>query len=157
MEQNKITTQQIWFGVFLVILLTLGYFIADKWTSKTETGIRQEIVKEVVKEVILKRPTCPDTSEAFEKLPKVVLIENLNSYGDSGQFINKKIVVIKSSGSGSKIACGYLYIIAHAGNRPLKPEWGEHPYIKPSQFGGHIILGDAILNREINNKTELLF
>ena len=156
MEQNKITTKQIWFGIFLVILLTAGYLIVDWRTSSSETETRQEIIKEVVREVILKRPTCPDTSESFAGLPKVILASNLNSYGDKGLFVNKKVLVVKSIGSGSQVACGYLYVKAHAGNRPLQLKW-EHPYIKSSQFGGHIITDNAILNREVEKKTEFLF
>ena len=110
----------------------------------------------VVKMAILNRPIYPDTSDAFANFPKVVLANNLNSYGSGGQFVNKKIVVVKSSGSGSQVACGYLYVVAHTNNRPLQLEW-EHPYIKPSQFGGHIVTNDAILKRETNGKTELLF
>ena len=156
MEQNKITTKQVWFGILLVLLLTAGYFIAGLFTSRSDKEAKEDIAKEVAKEVILKKPDCPNASDFFASLPKVTLVKNLNSYGDKGLFVNKKIIIIKSLGSGSKVACGYLYIKAHAGNRPFQLK-GEHPYVKPSQFGGHIFTDNAITNKEIENKTELLF
>jgi len=41
----------------------------------------------------------------------------------------------------------------------LPGQWNGsgQPYIKSSQFGGHIITDNAILNREVEKKTEFLF
>ena len=55
MEQNNISSKQIWFGILLVVLLTAGYFIADQFTFNKESDVRQEIVKEIVKEELVKR------------------------------------------------------------------------------------------------------
>jgi hypothetical protein len=160
LEQNKITTGQIWFGILLVLLLIGGYYFADQITSEKETETTKEIVKEVINEVVLKKPSCPDTSEGFAELKAdgqiVPLAEKLNSYGAKGDFINKKFTVVKVSGAGSQIACGYLYVKAHVGDsKALQLEW-EHPYIKPGQYGGHIITSGSIIPAS-ENETELLF
>lgn len=53
MEQNKITTKQIWVGILFVILLIGGYWLADQLTSSKEDKAKQEVIKEVVKEIIV--------------------------------------------------------------------------------------------------------
>ena len=142
--------------VQLIFILGLGLLAIWVTSLFNRTNSKEEIVKEVTKQIILRRPTCADTSDSFATLPNVILASNLNSYGENGLFVNQKISVVKSVGSGSQVACGYLYVKAHAGSRPLQLKW-EHPYVKPSQFGGHIVTDNAILNREIDGKTELLF
>jgi len=160
MEQNNITSKQVWVGILLVSILIAGYWLADRLTSDKENKDKQDVIKEVIKEIIVKRPTCPDASTSFDELKNasqiVTLAKDLNSYGQNNQLINTKYTLVKSVGSGSQIACGYLYVKAHVGNRPLQLEW-EHPYVKPGQFGGHIITENAIVNREVASTTELLF
>lgn len=161
MEQNNISSKQIWFGILLVVLLTAGYFIADQFTFNKESDVRQEIVKEIVKEVILKKPSCPDTTDSFNTLKDsgqvVVLAKNLNTYGENGAFVNPKVTVVKSTGSGSQIACGYLLVKAHGSNgRPLQVQW-EHPYVKPGQFGGHLETENSIIPKKDGKANEFLF
>jgi hypothetical protein len=116
----------------------------------------------VAKEIIIKKPSCPNTTGAFEDLKNskqiVILASNLNTYGNENKdFVNPKITIVKSTGSGSQIACGYLYIKAHGEDgRPLQTQW-EHPYIKPGQFGGHIETKDSIIPIVNGNTRELLF
>jgi len=160
MEQNNITSKQIWVGILLVLILIGGYLLADQFNSNRQNKDKQDAIKEVVKEVIIKRPTCPDTFASFEELRNtgqiVTLAKNLNSYGQNNQFVNAKYTLVKSVGTGSQIACGYLYVKAHVDGRPLQLQW-EHPYVKPGQFGGHIITDNAISNKEVSSTTELLF
>src|SRR3989344_3736586 len=111
MEQNNISSKQIWFGILLVVLLTAGYFVADQFAFNKESAVREQIVKEVV----------------------------------------------KSTGSGSQIACGYLYVKGHGENsRPLQVQW-EHHYVKPGQFGGHIETKNSIIPQTDGKTNEFLF
>lgn len=147
--------------IMVSLVLIVTSFIQESSSEKDKEDFKEEIVKEIVKEVILKKPSCPDTTDAFYKLKNsgqiVTLAENLNSYGENGYFVNKKFTVVKSTGSGSQIACGYLYVKAHTReNKPLQFKW-EHPYIKPGQFGGHIETGNSIIPSTNNEGTELLF
>ena len=99
MEQNKITTNQIWFGIFLVCLLIAGYIFAGKFIFRNEEKNQQDVIKEVIKEIIIRRPVCPDTSTSFEELKNsgqiVMLAKGLNSYGQAGELINNKYNIIK--------------------------------------------------------------
>ena len=161
MEQNNISSKQIWFGILLVVLLTAGYFVADQFAFNKESAVREQIVKEVVKEVILKKPSCTDTTESFSALKNsgqiVTLVKNLNTYGENGAFVNSKFTIVKSTGSGSQIACGYLYVKGHGENgRPLQVQW-EHPYVKPGQFGGHIETKNSVIPQTDGKTNEFLF
>ena len=150
-------------GLIIALLVTaygavalLGFVSRPKQTIE----VSPDTVTEVIKEVILKKPTCLNTWDYFIGLKDskqiVVLAKNLNSYGVDGKLINIKRTVVKSVGSGSQIACGYLYIKAHVAGRALQQEW-EHPYVKPDEFGGHLIMDNAVVNRGENGATELLF
>jgi len=161
MSQNNISSKQIWFGILLVLLLTAGYFIADQITISKEGGVRQELIKDVVKEVILKKPSCPNTTEAFYSLRDsgqlVTLMRDLNTYGENGAFVNPKITIVKSTGVGSQIACGYLYIKAYGANeRPIQVQW-EHPFVKPGQFGGHLETKNSIVPVVNGESSEFLY
>jgi hypothetical protein len=152
------------------ILIILAIGLAAMWfsslfTKETPTDsaeIAKEVVKEVVKEIVLKKPSCPNTTEAFETLKNngqtVTLAKDRNTYGDgNGAFVNPKITVVKSTGSGSQIACGYLYVQAQGSNgRLLQVEW-EHPYVKPGQFGGHIQTSNSIIPMIDGETNKFLF
>lgn len=144
--------------VFIILAIGIGFVWLSSSFSKQKP--QEEIVKEVIKEVILKRPSCPNTSEYFTELKNagqiVVLAKNLNSYGIDGNFVKVKRTIVKSVGSGSQIACGYLYVKAHVAGRALQEKW-EHPYVKPDEFGGHLIIDSAIVNKGEAGATELIF
>ncbi len=156
MKNKKILWTIVLFVAAYGAVALLGFITRPKQT----VDIAPDTIKEVIKEVVLKKPACPNTSGYFTELKNagqiVVLAKNLNSYGVDGQLINIKRAVVKSVGSGSQIACGYLYIKAHVAGRALQQEW-EHPYIKPDEFGGHLIMDNAVINRGENGVTELLF
>lgn len=157
MSQNNISSKQIWFGILLVVLLTSGYFLADQVTVNKE----QKIIENVINEVILKKPICPNTSEAFYALRDsgqiVSLARNLNTYGENGSFVNLKKTIVKSTGEGSQIACGYLYVKAYRANeKPLQVEW-EHPFVMPGQFGGHLETRNSILPINEGEASEFLY
>lgn len=150
-------------GLQLFAILAIGIaavWVSSFFTNEKSQEVKEEIVKEVVKEVILKRPSCPDTTDSFGTLRDsgqvVSLVKGLNSYGENGDFVNKKFVITKSTGSGSQIACGYLYVKAHAKGRQLQLRW-EHPYIKPGQFGGHLETDNSIISSTNESHTELLY
>lgn len=150
--------QKIAIQVLVILIIGVGFV----WLSSSldRQKPQEEIVKEVVKEIILKKPACPNTSDYFAELKSagqsVMLAKNLNSYGTDGHFTNIKTTIVKSAGSGSQIACGYLYIKAHVAGRALQEKY-EHPYVKPDEFGGHLIMDQAILNKVEAGTTELLF
>ncbi len=148
----------------VVVILLIGAlsiwitsFFSD-WFNNDKT--KEEIVKEVIKEVIIKRPVCQNTTESFVELKKVgqtvTLASNFKSYGIDGAFAYSKTVIVKTGGSGSQVACGYLFMKAHTGSGSLQLKW-EHPYVRPGDFGGHLITDNAISTNVIDNKTELLF
>src|SRR3989344_5870948 len=122
----------------LILVFVVGFAVIRVGAFLVGGKSNEEIVREVVKEVILKRPTCPDSSEAYQELKTtgktLQLVKNLSSYGKDGFFVNEKVVITKRTGSGSQIACGYLYSKARVGNRSLRPD--ENFYVKPGQFGG---------------------
>lgn len=145
----------------IVSILIIG--LASMWFASlfTKETSSEETIREIVMEVVLKKPSCPDTFDEFSKLREsgqiVTLAQDLNSYGENGRFVNPKITVVKSSGSGSQVACGYLYVKAHGeDNRPLQIKW-EHPYIKPGQFGGHLETETSIIPLQDGKAGELLF
>lgn len=154
MGKKKILT--IAFQLIIIAVIGFGAIWATSFLVDDEKPNKEEIAEEVVEKIIVKRPECSDTFDSYNNLKKVTLVQGHNSYGNGIDFVNKKILNVKSSGSGSKIACGYLYFEGRVGDRPLQQEW-ENLYIKPSQFGGHIVSDNAIINREVNNKTQLLF
>lgn len=144
----------------VIIILSIG--IAFVWITAhfTNQKPQEEIVKNAVKEIILKKPACPNTSDYFEELKNsgqiVILAKDFSSYGVNGRFTNIKTTIVKSSGSGSQIACGYLFIKASVSGRPLQQEW-EHPYVRPGEFGGHLILDQIAVNKDESDGTELIF
>lgn len=147
---------------FLQVATILIIGLVSIWAVSlfTRDKSKEDIIKEIVKEVIIKRPICPDTFESFAYLKNsgqvVTLVRHLNSYGIQGDgFVNSKSGILKISGSGSQVACGYIYIQTHVGDRPIQ-SW-ENPYIKLGEFGGHIIRETAIIDREKDAKTESLF
>ena len=146
---------------FLQIALVIGVGFSTIWL--TSVLVRQkniQTINEVVQQVIVKRPTCPDTSNDFSKLVAdgqvITLSDNLNSYGLNGFFINDEVTVVKRTGANSEIACGYLYAEVSVGGKPMQEQW-ENLYISPAEFGGHIIDSNAILNKSDETKTTLLF
>ncbi len=145
----------------LILVFLVGYLVIKAAAFLTGEKSREEIVREIIKEVSLKRPTCPDTSDAYLNLKNSttslsLITASFKSYGaPDGSFVGKKEVVVKVGGANSQIACGYLYIKANVGNRPLRED--ENIYIKSGQFGGHIVENTAIINQKVENKSELLF
>ena len=157
-------SKYITIGIQLLFIFGLG--VGAIWVTSLfnkeipREEIVKEVVREVVKEIIVRRPSCPDTTEVFNALKDsgqiVTLAQNWNTYGENGAFVNPKVTIVKSTGSGSQIACGFLYVKAHGANkRPLQIQW-EHPYINPGQFGGHIEVKNSII--PVNEKaSEFLF
>lgn len=148
-------------GIQVLIILAIGVGFVWFSSSFNKEKPQEEIVREIIKEVVKHRPTCPNTSDYFSELRKnpeqiVILAKDLSSYGVGGRFVNIKRTIVRSTGFGSQIACGYLFVKAQAAGRPLQQEW-EHPYVKPGQFGGHFVLDNAIVNSERDGATELLF
>lgn len=147
----------------LLIIIAIGaaaIFLTSIFTGN-KTSSKEEIAQEIIKEVVLKKPSCPNTSDSFISLKEtgqiVTLVKNHNSYGENGYFVNPKVTVVKSLGSSSQIACGYLYIKAHTNQgKSLQLTW-EHPYIKPGQFGGHIDVSESIIPYSNSESNEFLF
>jgi len=145
-------------------ILLLGVFsiwVTSFFTNKFSNGKSSaEIVKETISEVIIKRPVCPSTTDEYNNLRKtgqtVIIAKDFNSYAANSEFVKTKIVTVETNGTGSQVACGYLFVRAHTNNGQLQQEW-EHPYIKPGQFGGHMLTNNAITNNVVRGKTELLY
>ena len=143
----------------IILAIGVGFVLFSSSFNKEKPS--EEIVREIIKEVVKHKPTCQNTSDYFAGLKQnpdsfVVLAKDFKSYGANGLFTNIKRTVVKSPSSGSQIACGYLFVKAQSGGRPLQQQW-QHPYVKPGQFGGHLSLKNTIVNIEKENTTELLF
>lgn len=139
----------------------LSVFVAEKISPGHSTEVKEavnEAVKEVVKEVIIKQPGCENSFDSFVELrnkgQEVQFLDKpLISYGN-GEFEKQKVVLIKRSGVGSKVACGYLYAKMRNSTGPLHSY--ENLYLTPSQFGGHIHHDKSIVNKVVDKSTELL-
>lgn len=159
---NYSVIKKYFFG-FLQVAFVLLIGLGTIWVASYITGDRNkssEIAQQVVQQIIIKRPVCPDTSADFSNLVNegqvITLAQDLNSYGSDGVFQNEKIVVVKRSGSGSEVACGYLYAEVSIAGRPMQEQY-ENIYVKPGEFGGHILDNNAIVDKSDSTKTELLF
>ena len=151
----------------LQVILILGvaafciWFINLLVPKPSTQEVTQQVVTQV-QSIILKRPTCAGTSDEFNKLKSqgnyVTLVKGLNgTYGIAGDgFVNDKEVRVNRTGTGSEIACGYLYIDAGVGNRPLNEKY-ENTYIASGDFGGHLENSAAIVDKTVASSTELLF
>ena len=137
------------------IILAIGVGFVWLTSSFSKPKPQEEIIKEVVEEIIRKKPTCPNTFDYFNELKNtgqiVELVKDFDSYGVDGRFTNVRHTIVKSSSSGSQIACGYLFIRAQSGGQPLQQEW-QHPYIRPGQFGGHLSLKDTMEKEKLEEK-----
>lgn len=149
--------------IFSQLALIFGIGILAIWITSFfgENNTTEDIAKEVAKEIVAKKPSCPNTREAYRNLKdseqSIILIENLNTFGEEGSFVNSKIVIVNSSGVGSEVACGYLFIEVEGENgRPLQTEW-ENPFVKPGQFGGHLVTENSIIPRIDNESNQFLF
>lgn len=146
--------------IVAIILIAVSFFqqiLSEKNTEK----VKGEIASEVVKEIVLQKPSCPSTTESFYALRDsgqiVTLARDLNTYGKNSVFINPKITIVRSTGVGSQIACGYLYVKAYGANkRPLQTQW-EHPFVKPGQFGGHLETKNSIIPAKSGKSSEFLY
>lgn len=148
----KITTQMIIvFGIG-----TLTIWVASLFSEgEKETIISKEVIVPAVIE-------CPNDFSSYEEVKKsknVILLEKESSFGRENGSFKKSIVSINRKGLNSQIACGYLFYRVSVGDRAIQREW-ENFFMRPtnSQFGGHILPDkrDLILDKDINNKTEML-
>src|SRR3989338_2250975 len=118
-KTDKASLKNLVITMIVVSLIAGGFvltvsFLQRKILIKTETKIV---------EVTLRPPGCPQSFEEFQKLVEAgksvkLIPTNLNSYGVNGQFVNPKHVVLQRSGT-SELACGYLYVRAKIGGKPL--------------------------------------
>ena len=141
-----------------VLSIWLTSFVSNRFSKDEKT--KEEIIKEVVKEIIIRRPTCASTLESFAELKKsgqtVTVVNDLSSYAESGMFVKSKTVAVKTGGTGSQVACGYLFVRAHTNIGALQEKW-EHPYIRPGEFGGHIVVSNSISDNVVDKESQILF
>ncbi|MDP4007388.1 MAG: hypothetical protein Q8P55_02220 [bacterium] len=160
---DRRTLSKVIYQVAIVLVIGIGSIWVTSFAASliTKEKSNEEIVQDVVKEVILKRPGCLNTYEAFTELKDVgrfiTLTRDFPSFGvQGGGFVHSSSGVVRIKGAASQIACGYLYVRAHTGNGALKL-W-EDPYIKLGDFGGHLVREEALVDRELDGGgTELLF
>ena len=86
---------------------------------------------------------CPPDSLSYNNFiddsPKNVLLIDTETqmFASGGKFINLQKVISKSETKESKVACGYLKVVAGTKDYGALQKW-ENVYINPNGFGGHI-------------------
>ena len=119
--------------IAIQLLFIFGLGIVAIWVTSlfNKEAPSEKVIREIVKEVILKKPSCPDTTGAFLALKDsgqvVTLAKNLNTYGENGAFVNPKITIIKSttprqSRRGMKGACASSRVWAVEVLPPSSPD-----------------------------------
>ncbi|MGC9599616.1 MAG: hypothetical protein ABSE18_04495 [Minisyncoccia bacterium] len=147
-------------GLFILGIAAFAIWFLNLFIPKNQGADVANRVADQVKQIILKRPTCAGTSAEFEQLKEQggyipLLQSSTGMYGIAGgDFVNEKQVTVNRTGSGSEVACGYLYINAGVGKRALD---NEDVYIVPGGFGGHLQSSAAIINQIVNSSTEMIF
>lgn len=111
---------------------------------------------------IVEQPTtiiCPKDFSGYESVSQgqtLKLIDRkIPAYAANGQFVNPTVVIAKRGGTGSEVACGYLYVKTGTESDGKLQSW-ENIYINPNTFGGHII-ADKALSLRGDGLTEMLF
>ncbi len=115
-------------------------------------------------ELPIARPavSCPPDFLSYQKLIEnpsrtIKLINQRKSmFAENGGFVNLQIVITKNETQESRVACGYLFVIAGTTTNGALQNW-ENIYINPNQFGGHINPEDHIGRGDSNNYSEYLF
>lgn len=161
MNENEITSKQIWFGIFLVVLLIGGYIGADFLLSylgkiKNSDAIKVEQIKQNVADI--QKSLAP--YDYKEKLNQVVIITNFENSSKENKptdSFTKKLV------TEGKFAKGYLYVKASVDGKALTKD--DDIYTKISgtiagnyqELGGHLISSKGLETPMSDKFTELLF
>lgn len=103
-------------------------------------------------------PDFPSYSELAQKpghtVPLIPIEKTM--FAKDGDFVNSQVIITKSETEKSKVACGYLHVIAGTKQGGSLKSW-EHLYINPNGFGGHINPANQIGPGDGNDYSEYVF
>gem|GEM_PF-3492976 len=161
---NDIKRAIISVGQFTAILLIGGIIVVTtswmaSWYKKPDV-IETIVEKPVIKEVVLKPPSCEGGYEEFQDLvgagQSLQLLNNTAMHAKDGKLLNSKDVLVSRSGTG-EVACGYLYVRARKDGKSLEEKY-DSVYINPQDFGGHLLgnKGPFTIKEPEPKKTEFL-
>jgi len=154
-NKNKadITTKQIWFGIFLVVILIGGYLGANQLLSPHNNNSTEKKIDNIEK--ILSPYQNKDNMSKTEVTSNFSNSSKENKPTDS---FSKTLSVVGDIGGG------YLYIKASAGGKALNPS-EDDIYIKLlgnvnnkyQEIGGHLIGIKSLDAPKSQSFTELLY
>jgi len=158
--QNKKTNKEIFWQLFTILIIGILFVIIATSVVKfispknVERDAVEKVVKEIIKErVLITKPICENNYEGYSQLIDnkqfVRLAKNHGAYAENKQLLNVLDKIVNISGK-DEVACGYLYFKASKGKNPIDPIY-DSVYIKPSDFGGHILREKSI---QLENKEE---
>jgi len=151
-EINNITTKQIWFGIFLVVLFVGGYIIANKIFFSEKNGLEEKIGK------IEKILSPYDSKDSLNKLKIIEGFENSSKNNEPDNVAQKTII------TNGSIKDGFLYIKASVDSHSLI-EGEDDIYVKIGgkveekyqEIGGHLVASRGLQTPKSDTVTELLY
>ena len=154
---NTISTKQIWFGIFLVIILVGGYTLADHFLVSLRP---QSPVPSSLEEKI---ENIQKTISPYEKKDQLTKLQVFEDISNTVKNNNPTNVIEKSIVSSGNLKEGYLYVRASANSEKLSS--GEDVYVKikgsldgkHQEFGGHLIESKSLDTPKSDKHSELLF
>ena len=151
-----ITTKQIWFGIFLVILFIGGFILADLFLGWKKNKITNEEIGQKIDNI--QKVLTP--YEAKDNLNKLIVIQNFENtvIKTTPNKSFTKTLITKGSFSS-----GYLYIKASVNGKAMD-KLGDI-YVKISgnvngkyqEAGGHLIAHKGLSVPKSDTHTEILF
>ena len=154
MPDNNISKKQIWFGIFLVLVMIVGYTLADKFF------IGNNKLNEEIKESVDNIEKHITPYEQKNSLKETKIITNFSNSVKSQKISKSEQANVKTEGV---VAKGFLYIVASVDNKFLKDDSDVYLKIGASvdgkwiESGGHLIESRSLETPHSDDKTEMLF
>src|SRR3989344_563199 len=155
---EDISKNQIWFGIFLVVLLTAGYILADRVLVKLNK--HDQVSNTEISDKIDNIEKILSPYEKKDSMNRLVVVDNFSNsvvnYEPTNNF--EKQLVTKGN-----FASGYLYVKASSNSKSLADD--ETVYIKLTgkkndkytEVGGHLISYKSLEVPKSSERTELLY
>ncbi len=140
------------FVIGAVVILTTAFFVK----KFKEPEVVEKIVETKVK------ITAPECQRNFTEFTKLVnsgqyfkVLENARSQAQNGFFTQGSVHETAVHRVG-EIACGYLYVEASAGGKPLDDKY-DSIFVEAQNYGGHLVRTRSIETEGNQGTTKVLF